>query len=200
VTVSEAGAIFTSPRYSYTIALPCCWLVLPTTGTAIESALAGAGAENDRPVWGDLAKQVQEHGGGAVLELIALLPDQENVAMPVAQMTASVLPTHGLTLNGYLAATTAELNSIANTSVLTASIAPTLGVGAFPASLIEYKAVPTSSQSDQDKRVIAGFQVAFFGDDAAMLIVLTFTTTTDRYDELRPEFLRIMQTVTLDTL
>src|SRR5688500_135845 len=28
--IATQGAIFTSPRYSYTVVLPCCWLALPT--------------------------------------------------------------------------------------------------------------------------------------------------------------------------
>lgn len=191
------GAVFTSPRYSYTVVLPCCWLALPTPGTAIESALAELEAESDLPVWGDLDEKVEEHPTGAVLELIALLPDGENVTLPIAQVTVSVLPTYGLTLDDYLAATSAELNSIANTSVLTSYIEPTLGVGAFPASVIEYSAVPTPANSENADQTMAGLQVAFFGQDADTLIVLTFTTTRERFAELQPEFLHIVRTVTL---
>jgi hypothetical protein len=132
-----------------------------------------------------------------VLELIALLPDAENLALPVAQVTVSVLPTHGLTLDDYVAATEAELTSIANTSVMTAHIDPMLGVGSFPASVIEYTAEPQSGAPNSDEKPIAGLQVAFFGHDAETLIVLTFTTTVDRFAELQPEFLHIVRTVTL---
>ena len=50
------------------------------------------------------------------MELIALLPDAENVALPIAQVTVSVLPTYGMTLDDYATATSAELTRIANTS------------------------------------------------------------------------------------
>jgi hypothetical protein len=191
-----AGAIFTSPRYSYTIVLPCCWLALPTPGTAIESALAQLEAESGVPMWGDLGEQLRENHSGAVLELIALLPDEEQVTVPVAQVTVSVLPANGLTLEDYLAATEAQLNSIANTSVTDAYIEPTLGVDSFPASVIEYTAAPTPATTDNSEEM-AGLQVAFFGSDANTLIVLTFTTTVDRFAELHPQFLHIVRTITL---
>jgi hypothetical protein len=189
------GAIFTSPRYSYTVVLPCCWLALPTAGTAIESALAELEAASEMPLWGDLGERIRERDSGAVLELVALLPDTENIATPIAQVTVGVLPTFGLTLDDYLAATAAELNSIGNTEVLTAYIDSTLGVGTFPASVIEYTASPAAAAVDDP--LIAGYQVAFFGHDADTLIVLTFTTTVDRFGELQPEFLHIVRTVTL---
>lgn len=198
IGIASQGAIFTSPRYSYTVVLPCCWLALPTAGTAIEAALAELEAQSELPVWGDLGEEVSKPESGAVLELVALLPDAENVTMPVAQMTVSVLPTYGLTLDDYLAATTAELTNIANTNVLTSYIEPTLGVGSFPASVIEYTAVPSSATGDNTEQSMAGLQVAFFGHDANTLIVLTFTTTVERLDELQPEFLHIVRTVTLN--
>jgi hypothetical protein len=196
--IASQGAIFTSPRYSYTVVLPCCWLALPTPGTALETALAELEAESDIPVWGDLTEAVRERETGAVLELIALLPDEENGTTPIAQVTVSVLPANGLTLDSYLAATEAELNSIANTSVLTAQIDPALGVGAFPASVIEYTAAPLPATTDDSEQTMAGLQVAFFGEGAEMLIVLTFTTTTDRFEELQPEFLHVVRTITLN--
>ena len=116
--------------------------------------------------------------------------------MPVAQVTVSVLPANGLTLDDYLAATQTELNSIANTTVLTAQIEATLGVGILPASVIEYTATPTPATGSSEQ-TIAGLQVAFFGESADNFIVLTFTTTTERYAALQPEFLRIVRTVTL---
>lgn len=199
--VASQGAIFTSPRYSYTVVLPCCWLALPTPGTAIESALAELESENGLPIFGDLGEEMRERQSGAVLELIALLPDEENVTVPVAQMTVSVLPARGLTLEGYLEATQAELDAIANTTVLTAYIEPTLGVKAFPASVIEYTAAPNLAADDEDQEIaqqtIAGLQVAFFGHDDETLIVLTFTTATKHFDELQPEFLHIVRSVTL---
>jgi hypothetical protein len=196
--IASQGAIFTSPRYSYTVVLPCCWLALPTPGTAIEAALAEVEGESDLPVWGDLGERVSERAGGAVLELIALLPDDENGTLPVAQMTVSVLPTNGLTLDSYLEATASELNSIANTEVLTAYIEPALGVGAFPASVIEYTAAPSSATKNDAEQEMAGLQVAFFGHDADTLIVLTFTTTVERFAGLQPEFLHIVRAVTLN--
>jgi hypothetical protein len=192
------GAIFTSPRYSYTVVLPCCWLALPTPGTAIESALVELEGENGIPIWGDLGDQMREQEGGAVLELIALLPDTENVTVPIAQVTVSVLPAYGLTLDDYLAATETELNNIANTGVISAHIEPSLGVGAFPAAVIEYTAAPTPAKEEDAEQTIAGLQVAFFGQDDTTLIVLTFTTTTERFGELVPEFLHIVRTVTLE--
>jgi hypothetical protein len=194
--IARQGAIFTSPRYSYTVVLPCCWLALPTPGTAVESALAELDNVSDLPVWGDLSARMRERESGAVLELIALLPAEENAAVPLAQVTVSVLPANGLTLDDYLEATQAELNSIANTSVLTAQIEATLGVGVLPASVIEYTAAP-APVTDTSEQTIAGLQVAFLGESADTLIVLTFTTTTERYAELQPEFLHIVRTVTL---
>jgi hypothetical protein len=208
-SIASQGAFFTSPRYSYTVTLPCCWLALPTPGTAIESALAEMEAENNAPIFGDLTDRLRGQKTGAVLELIALLPDDENVATPVAQMTVSVLPTHGLTLDGYLAATEAELNSIANTTVVTAQIEPTLGVEGLPAVVIEYTAgnvavsptppaaTPAVDLDADSDGVVAGLQVAFFGESPDYLIVLTFTATTERYAELQPEFLHIVRTITL---
>ncbi len=198
IGIASQGAIFTSPRYSYTVVLPCCWLALPTPGTAMETALAELEADKDLPVWGDLGEQVRERATGAVMELIALLPDEENAATPLAQLTVSVLPTHGLTLDDYLTATEDELNSIANTHVLTAYIESTLGVGTLPASLIEYTFAPTLATTDDSEQTIAGLQVAFFGHDADTLIVLTFATTIDRFTELEPEFLHIVRTVILN--
>jgi hypothetical protein len=195
--IASQGAIFTSPRYSYTVILPCCWMALPTPGTAMESALAGMDNGGEAPLWGDLDEQVSQGQSGAVLELIALLPDEENPAVPVAQATVSVLPSHDLTLAGYLAATTAELNSIANTAVVTGYIEPSLGVGAFPAVVIEYTAAPTTQLPNTVEKTIAGLQVAFFGQGSDTLIVLTFTTTDDRFEQLKPEFLHIVRTVTL---
>ena len=192
------GEIFTSPRFSYTVVLPCCWVALPTAGTAIESALAELEAESDAPVWGDLGERLRGRDNGAVLELVALLPDAENLALPIAQVTVSALPTFGLTLNDYLAATSSELGAIANTNVLTSYIAPTLGVGGFPASVIEYTAVPSPASDENADQSMAGLQVAFFGLDAGTLIVLTFTTTVARFGELQPEFLHIVRTMTLD--
>jgi hypothetical protein len=128
--------------------------------------------------------------------LIALLPDSENMALPLAQVTVSVLPTNGLTLDAYLAATQDELNSIANTRVVTAHVDPTLGVGNLPASVIEYTA-DTPAADDAAEEIIAGLQVAFFGESADNFIVLTFTTTTERYEELQPQFLHIVRDITL---
>ena len=192
------GAIFSSPRFSYTVVLPCCWVALPTAGTAIESALAELEAETDEPVWGDLGDRLRGRDDGAVLELIGVLPDAENLALPVAQVTVSVLPAFGLTLDEYLAATSSELGEIANTDVLTAYIESTLGVGGFPASVIEYTATPSPASDEIADERMAGLQVAFFGHDDATLIVLTFTTTVDRYPDLQPEFLDIVRTMTLE--
>lgn len=189
------GAIFTSPRYSYTIVLPCCWLALPTPGTAIESVLAELEAENGVPVWGDLGERLRERESGALLELIAMLPDDENLTLPVAQVTVGVLPAHGMTLDNYLAATEAELTTIANTDVLAAYIEPTLSIDTYPASVIEYTAMRTPDLDDEPDDMIAGLQVAFFGLDAEWLIILTFTTTQNRFDALRPEFLHIVRGV-----
>ena len=194
------GAIFTSPRYSYTVILPCCWLALPTPGTAVESALAELDAADDIPLWGDLGERLREREGGAVLELLALLPDADNLALPIAQMTVSVLPTYGLTLDDYATETAAELTRIVNTTVQSARVEPALGVGGFPASVIEYIAVPTPAIPENADQNMAGLQVAFFGHDGAALIVLTFTTTVDRFAELQPEFLHIVRTVSLHDL
>jgi hypothetical protein len=191
------GAIFTSPRFSYTVVLPCCWLALPTPGTAIESALADLDEGEELPLWGDLAERMRERENGALMELIALLPDEENVALPIAQVTVSVLPTYGMTLDDYATATSAELTRIANTSVQSAYIEPSLGVEEFPAAVIEYTATPSPANGDEAEQSIAGMQVAFFGNDAESLIVLTFTTTVDRFEELKPEFLHIVRSVTL---
>jgi hypothetical protein len=198
IGIASQGAIFSSPRYSYTVVLPCCWLALPTPGTALETAIDELEAESDLPLWGDLGARVRERDIGAVLELIALLPDEENPATPLAQVTVSVLPTNGLTLDDYMTATADELNRIANTSVLTAVIEPALGVGALPASVIQYTAAPAPQTVANAEQTMAGLQVAFFGYDDNSLIVLTFTTTSDRYDELVPQFLHIVRTVTLD--
>jgi hypothetical protein len=157
-----------------------------------------AEAEGTLPGWGDLTDKIRERETGAVLELIALLPDDENVAMPLAQVTVSVLPTNGLTLDGYLAATQDELNSIANTRVVTAHVDLTLGVGHLPASVIEYTAEPTRVADDAAAEIIAGLQVAFFGESDDNFIVLTFTTTTEHFEELQPQFLHIVRTVTLN--
>jgi hypothetical protein len=207
--VASQGAVFTSPRYSYTVTLPCCWLALPTPGTAIESALAEMEDENGIPMFGDLTERLRGQETGAVMELIALLPDDNNTSTPVAQMTVSVLPAHGLTLAGYLAATEAELNSIANTTVLTAQIEPTLGVEGLPATVIEYTAgnvaasstppavTPAEGADADSENIVAGLQVTFFAENPDYLIVLTFTASTGRYAELQPEFLHIVRTITL---
>lgn len=192
-----SGAIFTSPRYSYTVVLPCCWLALPTAGTALESAIADQDGNGDIPLWGDLAERLRERDSGALMELIALLPDDENLALPIAQVTVSVLPTYGLTLDDYVEATAAELTRIANTTVEAAYVEPSLGVEAFPAAVIEYTAAPTPVAGDDADPPIAGMQVAFFGHDADALIVLTFTTSVERFADLQPEFMHIVRTVTL---
>lgn len=193
VTDDAGGVIFTSPRYSYTLTLPCCWLALPT-GTTLGSTLPNAEAQAQNPAWGDLGERIRDIESGAVMELIALLPDAQSVARPEAQLTVSVLPAQGLTLEGYLAATEAELNQIANTTVITAYLEPTLGGGTFPASVIEYTAAPTPA-NNHDEESIAGYQVAFFGQDENSLIVLTFTTSTERFADLQPQFLQIVHTV-----
>lgn len=194
-TRAAQDIIFTSPRYSYTVVLPCCWLALPTSGTALESVLADQGGE--MPLWGDLAARVRERETGALLELIALLPDEENVTLPVAQMTVSVLPAYGMTLDAYASATSEELTHIANTSVRTTYIEPLLGVEQFPAAVIEYTAAPKPAIDADMEQSIAGMQVAFFSDDADSLIVLTFTTAAERFEELQPIFLHIVRSVTL---
>lgn len=202
--VATKGAVFTSPRYSYTVTLPCCWLALPTPGTAMESALAELEGEDEVPIWGDLSEKLREKETGAVMELIALLPAEDNATLPVAQVTVSVLPTNGLTLDGYLAATEAELNSIASTKVLTTLIEPTLGAGGLPAALIEYTATPAASGETASQtpgaisdQTIAGLQVAFFGESPDYMIVLTFTATKAQYEALQPEFMYIIRTITL---
>lgn len=187
------GTIFTSPRYSYTLNLPCCWLALPTS-TTIGSTLTDGEAQGQNPAWGDLGERMREIESGAVMELIALLPDDQNAARPVAQLTVSVLPARGLTMDGYLAATEAELNQIANTNVLTAYVDSMLGAGSLPASVIEYTAAPTPATNNAEE-IIAGYQVAFFGQDENSLIVLTFTTSTERFAELYADFLQIVRTV-----
>lgn len=198
------GAVFTSPRFSYTVTLPCCWLALPTPGTAMESALAGVEGEDQLPIWGDLSERLREQETGAVMELIALLPAEDNATMPVAQMTVSVLPANGLTLDDYLSATEAELNSIASTKVLTALIEPMLGADSLPAALIEYTARPavvsqtSDTTTDQTTdQAIAGLQVAFFDLSAEHIIVLTFTAATTEYVTLHSEFMNIIRTITL---
>jgi hypothetical protein len=198
--IATQGAVFTSPRFSYTVTLPCCWLALPTPNTAMESALAGVEGEDGVPIWGDLSERLRERETGAVMELIALLPAEESATTPVAQVTVSVLPANGLTLDDYLTATEAELNSIASTKVLTALIEPTLGAGGLPAVLIEYTATPATASQASDAtsdQAIAGLQVAFFGPSSEHIIVLTFTATTTQYAALQSEFMEIIRTITL---
>lgn len=194
IAISDEGTIFQSPRYTYTVMLPCCWIALPTAGTALESALA----DIDMPRWGDLNERVEEEANGAVMELVALLPAQNDSTMPVAQMTISVLPASGLTLDKYMTATQAELVGIANTTVLSAVIEPELGVGGFPASLIHYTAASMPTANPLAEQEIAGLQVAFYGYTPETLIVLTFTTTIDRFAELEDQFLDIVRAVTFD--
>jgi hypothetical protein len=169
-------------------------MALPTPGTALESAKAQAQATSEMPIWGDLGANPQADPSGAVMELVALLPDQKNVALPIAQMTVSVLPAHGLTLDTYRTATSKELNNIANTDVLTSTIVAQLGAGAFPASMIEYRSLPTPTATRSGK-TIAGLQFAFFDQAGNNFIVLTFTATDDRFEELQPQFLHITRSV-----
>lgn len=187
---------FTSPRYGYTVALPCCWVGLPSPSAALEAALADLlqtpapeQTPSQRP-----SEQVTRLATQA-LELVAILPDVEGGGAPLAQLTVSVLPSGGLTLEQYLESAAAALNRIANTEVQESRLDPALHPEQLPAAVIEYRS--------EAARAIAGLQVAYYlpqlneSAQPAYLLVLTFTTAEPLYSELAPSFAEIARQVAL---
>jgi hypothetical protein len=138
---------------------------------------------------GDLLDHLQEGEPVGALELVAILPAVGTGGAPSAQLTVSVLPGRGLTLDQYLEATAAELTAIANTEVQATRLDDALRPDRLPVAVIEYR---TSAA-----RPVAGLQIAFYVDDLDNLAVLTFTTDAARYAELAAAFADIARQVTL---
>ena len=187
---------FTSPRYGYTVALPCCWVGLPAPGAALEAALADLlQTPSPEQTPSQTPSEQATRLATQALELVAILPDGETGGAPLAQLTVSVLPSGGLTLEQYLENTAAELNRIANTHVQESRLDPALHPQHLPAAVIEYRS--------EAARPIAGLQIAYYlpqlNDNAqpAYLLVLTFTTAEPLYSELAPSFAEIARQVAL---
>jgi hypothetical protein len=190
VTATPAGpAVFTSPRYDYTVTLPCCWLALPTPGLAAAAALTELQPTPTATGEDTAATSLTPGFLAETLELVALLPDTARSGAPLAQLTVSVLPSAGLTLEQYRAAATAELAALHQTQVQASRLDATLHPERLPAAVIEYI---TAAQTP-----VAGMQVAFFLDDPAYLLVMTFTTDAPRLVDLAPRFGEIVRQVRL---
>lgn len=188
-TAAQTGDTFTSPRYGYTVTLPCCWVALPAPATAVEAALSDLAAGTGDPLYDNLLEALRENQSGVSLEYLAYLPDANG--LPEAQLTVSVLPAQQLTLASYIDGVTADLGGIGATAVVTGQIDYTLRPGDTPASVIEYTTV-------YDADPLHGLQVAFFTATGNHLIVLTFTTSTGKYAGLEDEFMHIARSVSLD--
>lgn len=186
---AQTGDTFTSPRYGYTVTLPCCWVALPAPATAVEAALSDLAAGTGDPLYDNLLEALRENQSGVSLEYLAYLPDANG--LPEAQLTVSVLPAQQLTLASYIDGVTADLGGIGATAVVTGQIDYTLRPGDTPASVIEYTTV-------YDADPLHGLQVAFFTATGNHLIVLTFTTSTGKYAGLEDEFMHIARSVSLD--
>lgn len=183
----DEPTVFTSPRYGYTVTLPCCWVGMPAPGLVVEEVLA----EMRRTPGPEAAavEDLPEDTLAEALELIAILPNSGKGGAPEAQLTVSVLAGHGLTLDTYLAATSAELNAMANTDVLSARLDDSLRSDHLPVAVIEYRT--------EAARPITGLQIAFYLQDADHLVVLTFTTAEVSYAALADDFADIARSVTL---
>jgi hypothetical protein len=181
-------AVFVSSRHGYTVTLPCCWVGMPLDPMGLEAALADL-RQTPAAQAGDLLDHLQEGEPVGALELVAILPARGTGGAPAAQLTVSVLPGRGLTLDQYLEATAAELTAIANTEVQATRLDDALRPDRLPVAVIEYR---TSAA-----RPVAGLQIAFYVDDLDNLAVLTFTTDAARYAELAAAFADIARQVTL---
>jgi hypothetical protein len=187
--ILQGGPIsFTSPKYGYTVALPCCWVGMPAPAVVVEAALAGlAPAPEPEQSSGELAPaQLAE-----ALELVAILPDDQAIGTPKAQLTVSVLPSAGLTLDQYLEATADELGRMNHIEVHASRLDSTLHPNNLPAAAIEYR-----NGADHS---IAGLQIAYYLAEPEHLLVLTFTTAEQLYPELAPTFAAIARQVALAT-
>lgn len=183
----DQPVVFTSPRHGYTVTLPCCWVGMPAPGLVVEEVMAEM-RQTPESETGAVAELPDETLAEA-LELIAILPNSGTGGAPEAQLTVSVLAGHGLTLDTYLAATSAELNAMTNTEVQSAYLDDSLRPDHLPVAVIEYRT--------QAARPIAGLQIAFYLQDAGHLVVLTFTTTEASYAALADDFADIARSVTL---
>jgi hypothetical protein len=186
---AQAGEPFTSPRYGYTVVLPCCWVALPAPATAVEAALSDLAEGTGDPLYDNLLEELRADESGVSLEYLAYLPDDNG--LPKAQLTVSVMPAQQLTLDEYIDGVTADLGGIGATAVVTGQIEYELGPAGTPASLIEYTTVYEADP-------LHGLQVAFFTETGEHLIVLTFTTGAGQYDDLVTEFMHIVRSVSFD--
>lgn len=186
---AQAGAPFTSPRYGYTVVLPCCWIALPAPATAVEAALSDLAEGTGDPLYDNLLDELREDENSVSLEYIAYLPDENG--LPEAQLTVSVVPAQRLTLETYMDGVTAEIGGIGATAVVTGQIEPALGPGDTPAGVIEYTTVYEADP-------LHGLQIAFFTASGDHMIVLTFTTNAGKFADLRAEFMHIARSVTFD--
>lgn len=184
----NAPAVFVSPRHGYTLTLPCCWVGMPMNAADAETALADL-PQTPAAQTGDLLAQLQEGELAKALELVAILPAADTGGAPQAQLTVSVLPGRGLTLDQYLEATAAELTAITNTEVQSTRLDDALRPDRLPVAVIEYR---TSAA-----RPVAGLQIAFYVDGLDNLAVLTFTTDAAAYADLAAGFADIARQVTL---
>lgn len=192
-SATAAGVVFESPRYGYAVTLPCCWVALPTSATAVDAALADLAERDLAPELTALAERLRPQAAGLALELIAVLPNEDQVPTPIAQLTVSVLPHAGLTPAAYLEATRAEFARMASTTVEQAQIDTTLRGDRIPAIVIEY----TTPGRSPEHASIGGMQVALPATGGGHLIVLTFTTTVTDYARLQPQFRQIVRMVEL---
>lgn len=183
----QAGEPFTSPRYGYTVVLPCCWVALPAPATAVEAALSDLAKGTGDPLYDNLLGELREDEASISLEYIAYLPDANG--LPEAQLTVSVMPAARLTLETYLDGVTAEIGGIGATAVVTSEVKTALGPNDTPAGVLEYTTVYEADP-------LHGLQIAFFTRESDHLIVLTFTTNAEKFDGLRAEFMQIVQSVT----
>lgn len=187
---TDGSVAFISPRHDFRVKLPCCWIAMPATAAAVESALAEIEENGLPPELIGLAERLRPDSVGQVLEMVAILP-AETGATPLAQLTVSVLPRAGMTPAAYLEETSREFNFIPAAEIRRAELSFRLRAEGSPATVIEY----TTSDTATGAATVAGLQVALLNADETAFIVLTFTTNLSDYERLQPDFYHIVAQV-----
>lgn len=190
VNPTDGSVTFTSPRHDFRVKLPCCWIAMPATAAAVDSALAEIEETGWPPELTGLAERLRPDSVGQVLEMVAIFP-AETEAAPLAQLTVSVLPRAGMTPAAYLEETSREFNFIPAAEILHAELSFRLRAEGSPAAVIEYTTFDTATGA----ATVAGLQLALLNAGETAFIVLTFTTNLSDYERLRPDFYDIVAQV-----
>jgi hypothetical protein len=126
--------------------------------------------------------------------MVAVLSDgTTDLSSSVAQLSVAVAPAPDLTLDTFLAAIEEELERFPGVINVGTRIDDTLRPNLRPAAILSY--VLTTRPVEQEP--VAGYQVAFFDQNATKLIILTFTTNQDRINDYLPDFKQIVRSVAL---